>query len=268
MFFFNREVDNPVLQVVIGLGALIFAIAVIALVLVIVLPVVGAVLTGALLVVAVALLVVLLVVPLVSFFGVLLSNRRKGSGVEKSIVVDVPSFHSVKVSGAVQLDIVTGKPQSVTITTDDNLVELVKTVVENGELAVSFSKVFSTSTGFRVQITMEELKKLKLAGAVKAQLSNLDSDELFIKGSGAVKVMASGICRKAEIKLSGAGSIDAEELVSETLCIKIAGACKAVVHTTQEIEVKISGSGRVVCYGNPPSVRKHISGAGRVEIRE
>lgn len=268
MFFFNHEVENPILKLIIGAGAVIFAFAIVALIMAIVLPVVGVALTGVLLIIAVVLVVLLITIPFLSFFGILFSNRKKGSGLTETRVIDVEPFHSVKVSGAIKINIACSQPQTLTITTDDNLLDSVETTVKDGELSVSFARFISSKIGITVEITMEDLKKIRMFGATRTLLTGVDSDSLLIRGSGASKVIASGICRNTEIRFSGAGNLGAEELISQKVKIRLSGAAKAVVHATEELDLKISGAGKVICYGNPPLVHKHVSGAGKVEIKE
>ena len=268
LFFFNHEIENPVLQAIVAIGAVVFAVAVVALAMAIILPVVGVALTGALLITGIVLVILLITVPFISFFGILFSNRKKGSGVQESRTVDVDTFHAVKVSGAVKIDIVCGEPQSLTVTTDDNLLDSVQTTVKDGELSISFARSISSTLGIGIQIAMADLKKIRMYGATRATSTGVDSDELLIRGSGASKVTARGNCRRAEVRFSGAGNIEAKDLISEKVKVKLAGSARAVLHATEEVTVRISGAGRVVCHGNPPEVRKHISGSGKVEIVE
>ncbi len=268
LFFFNHEIENPVLRAIIAVGAVVFAIAVVALLMAIILPVAGVALTGTILAAGIVLVILLVTIPFLSFFGILFSNRKKGSGVEKSQVVDVDPFKKVKVSGAIKVDIVCGQPQMLTVTTDDNLLESVKTVVEKEELSISFAHSVSSKMGIRLLIGMQDLRSLRLYGATKATVTDLDSPELLIKGSGASKVTASGKCKDMEVRFSGAGNLSADELIAEKVKIKLSGSSKAVVYATEEVTAKISGAGRVICHGKPATVHKHISGAGKVEIVE
>ncbi|MCK5131564.1 MAG: DUF2807 domain-containing protein [Candidatus Sabulitectum sp.] len=268
IFFFNHEIENPVLRAIIVMGAVVFAVFVVALVLIIVLPLAGIALTGAFLITGVVLIVVLVTIPFLSFFGILFSNRKKGSGVEKNRIVDVEPFRKVKVSGAITVDIVCGQPQLLTVTTDENLLESVKIAVEKEELSVSFARSVSSKIGIKLQIEMPEIRSLRLYGATRATITNVDSPELLIRGSGACKVKAGGKCSNMEVRFSGAGNLSAGELISEKMKIKLSGSAKAVVHATEKLTAKITGAGKVICHGNPSEVHKHISGAGKVEIVE
>jgi hypothetical protein len=267
VFFFNREIESPVLKAVIATGAVLFAFALAAILLVVILPVIGAVLTGVFLLVCAVLLILLVTVPFLCFLGILFSNRRKGSGVAESRAVVVEPFTGVRFSGTVNAVIVCGQPQSLTVTTDSNLIDDVKIAVEKGELTVSYPRSVCASKGIKLEIAVEQLKSLCLSGAGKALITELNEEELFISASGAAGVTASGKCRSTQVKLSGAGKFNLENLISETVKLSLSGAAKAVVHATTLLDVKISGAGNVVCFGNPPSVKKHISGAGKLEMK-
>ena len=236
--------------------------------LVIVLPVIGVVLTGGFLIAAVILLILLVTLPFLAFFGILFSNKKKGSGIKESRIVELEPFHSIKLSGAITADIVCGQTQMLTVTTDDNLLEEVNTTVKDGELSVSFARSISSSTGINLRIEIDELTKIGMYGAVKAVITGINSDELVVRGSGACKMTADGISKNTDIKFSGACKLSAAGLISENVKIKISGCANSVINATQKVTVKISGAGKVICHGNPPEVKKHISGAGRVEIVE
>lgn len=138
--FFGHEVENPILKTVITIGAAVFAAALLAVIAVILIPVLGAVLTGVLLVVAVILVLLIIFVPLISFLGVIFSSGRRGSGRERTEERSLESFHSVKVSGKVSAVVVIGDEPSITVSTDDNLLEFVRTEVRKGVLHVGFSR--------------------------------------------------------------------------------------------------------------------------------
>lgn len=264
--FFNREVENPVLKVLIAVGAAVFAVALIAAVFAIILPVIGAVLTGVLLIVAVVLVLLLLFLPFFAFVGVVFSRGEKGSGVKKSEVRMLEPFSALKVSGRAQINVVCGSEQSVTVTADDNLLDNVETKISGNELSVSFSRPVASGTSLRVDITVKELSKLRAYGASGIVLESMKTDELSIRASGAAEIEASGVVETLMLRISGAGKYRGAELHSSSASVTISGAGNASVHASEKLTAKISGAGRVRCSGNPDTVEKHISGAGRVDL--
>lgn len=264
--FFNREVENPVLKVLIGIGAAVFAVALVAAILAILIPVLGAILTGVLLIVAVVLLLLLVFLPFIAFLGVIFSGGRKGSGTIRSETRTVEPFDSVKISGRAEVYVKCGEEQSVTVSTDDNLLDCVETEVSDGEFSVSFSKPVSHSSSFRVDLVLKELRRLRVFGASKVFLENMQTEQLSLRVSGAAEVKGSGNVHTFKLRISGAGKASAGDLVSQVAEVRISGAGSARIHAEEKLSVKISGAGRVTCSGNPETVEKHISGAGRVEL--
>ena len=264
--FFNREVENPVLKVLIAVGAAVFAVALIACVFAIILPVIGAVLTGILLIVAVVLILVLLFLPFFAFLGVVFSRGEKGSGVTISETRDLEPFSAIKVSGRVQLAVSICEEQSVLVITDDNLMDNVETRVSGNELSVGYSKPVSSCSNLKLEIKVPELKKLRAYGASKIFLSGIETDEFVLGASGAARIEASGRVNSLNLRLSGAGRYSGRKLVAADAEVKISGAGKAEVYAERKLKAKISGAGVVSCSGNPETVEKHISGAGRVDL--
>lgn len=264
--FFNHEVENPVLRLLIALGAAIFAAALAAAVLIILLPVLGAVLTGVLLVVVVILILLIVFLPFIAFIGVVFSRGEKGSGVRVSENRELEPFTALKVSGRAQLSVVCGDEQSVKVTTDDNLLDNVETKVSAGELTVGFSKSVASDTSLKVDIVVQELKKLRAYGASSISLANMKTDELGIKASGAAEIESSGTVEALDLRISGAGKYRGADLHAATAGVSISGSGNASVYADKKLAVKISGAGIVRCTGKPETVEKHISGAGRVDL--
>ncbi len=77
---------------------------------------------------------------------------------------------------------------------------------------------------------------------------------------------ASGETDELRVKVSGAGRVDASELIARRVAVVVSGAGRVDVHAEEELSVRISGAGRVSCSGKPGKVHRHISGAGRVTI--
>ena len=264
--FFNREIENPVLRVILVAGAAVFSVALVALLLAVIIPVLGAVLTGVFLIVAVVLLLVLIFVPFISFLGLVIGKRTRGSGVEESRTLELESFDSLKVSGSMKVLVRTGEQQSVILTTDDNLLDSVKAEVQGNQLALRFSTPVSSKTGLKLDITVPVLKKLSIYGSADVKLEELDTDSLEVRISGAASLQASGSARSFSSRISGAGKIKAGELIAEEVTLKISGAGKADVHAAETLTVRITGAGHVSCAGNPGRVNKHISGAGKLSM--
>ena len=104
---------------------------------------------------------------------------------------------------------------------------------------------------------------LTMSGAGKIDLSALTAESLLVKLPGAGRVTAAGQVEKQSLKLTGAGSYRAGDLRSESASVRITGAGSATVWVERDLDVHLSGMGRVKYYG-APKVKQSITGMGSV----
>ena len=219
----------------------------------------------------------------------------KGSG---NIIVEdrkVSGFDKILMSGVGKVIITQGDSESLSIETDDNLMEYIKTEVNGDTLEIGFEDnvVFSSGSGgtavdptdgfiFRINvidlhkisipgaadIEMEKIKTdnfdISLSGAGLVSFDDLDAGTLNVLISGAGDVNLAGRVENQVVTLSGLGRYQAFNLESQETSITISGAGDAEVWVMDDLDVTISGAGDVKYYGNP-SVNPAISGLGRIQ---
>ena len=81
------------------------------------------------------------------------AKQVEGSGVSKTEQRDVGEFEKIRVNGSANVKVVIGDKRSVSVTTDDNLLRVIDTVVKDGTLVIGGNQNFSTRLGVTVQIT-------------------------------------------------------------------------------------------------------------------
>jgi len=64
--------------------------------------------------------------------------------------------------------------------------------------------------------------------------------------------------------MSGAGKLQAFKLDTKFCRIDISGIGGAEVFVTEELDVQVSGIGGVTYIGDPPRVRRDVSGLGKI----
>lgn len=190
-----------------------------------------------------------------------------GSGIRKTETRDLPAFNAIETSGAFEVKVDCQKPASVEIETDDNLLPLVQTEVRDGVLRVTTTKGYSSNGGIVLRINVPDITRVKSTGAGKFNISNLKNDQFEIQSTGAATVVASGQSKSLTIGSTGAGKIDAHDLRASTAAVKVTGAAGVDVYATDQLDVTVSGAGRVIYSGNP-KITKKISGAGQVVKKE
>ena len=100
--------------------------------------------------------------------------------------------------------------------------------------------------------------KLDVTGAANAYIYNIDADFVEVDVTGAAAINLSGSVDNFELELDGAGAIDAKSLTAKKAEVKISGAGSADVSVIEELLADMDGVGKLDYYGDP--VLKNISG--------
>ncbi len=208
----------------------------------------------------------------------------RGSGRVTTEARAVGHFSGVAMSlpGSVELRI--GGSEGVTIETDDNLLPLIETVVENGTLKIRPARrnldletrrmkivvqaraVDHLALGGSGSIESDPLRgskvRIDIGGSGNVAVKSIDSDALSVVlgGSGDLKV-AGGAARKLSLSIAGSGDVDLGRLQSADASVNIAGSGNAKVAVRDQLSVTIAGSGDVEYYGDP-KVSKTSFGSG------
>jgi hypothetical protein len=205
-------------------------------------------------------------------------------------------FHRLSIDGQVNVTLVQGATEDVTIEAATGTLSRIHTDVHGGTLSIDAEGSHSMWQWFsgrgagptpRVTIHLRDLDRIEAAGSVtldadalhttdlridfagacNLKVRDLQGTSLRLDGSGATKAELAGKVGQQRVDLSGAGSYQAERLVSSDARVSVSGAGKAVVNATNTLAVEISGAGKVEYVGDP-KLRQSISGIGKVVRRD
>jgi flagellar basal body rod protein FlgF len=191
-------------------------------------------------------------------------HRIHGNGSIKTETRDVPAFDAISLDGGYQVQIDCQAKQSLAITTDENLLPLVKTEVRNNVLHV-FTKGFTLpSDGMRLVVSLPNLTEFTSSGSSQGDINNINNSALEIEINGSGKLRLNGKSGDVKIHTSGSSKIDATALISEDSNVQINGSGHIQVYATNSVDVQINGSGTVRYKGDPKSVNQQINGSGTV----
>jgi len=191
-------------------------------------------------------------------------NSVAGSGVAATESRDVSEFNGIDVGGVFQVEVTAGKEYGVVVEADDNLLQYVKTEVSGGVLKISSTERLKSTTPMRIRVSAPEIESIDASGACKISVADVKSSELRVDTSGASKVNLAGETSSVTIEVSGASNIDAANLKAENATVKASGASKVEVFVTGKLTSGASGASKISYSGNPTSVTKDTSGAGKV----
>jgi len=211
-------------------------------------------------------------------------EQVQGSGSIKRQARQVAHFNGLALEVPGKLELRMGDSEDVTIETDDNLLPLVETVVENGTLKIRPTKrnLNLKTKHLKIVVNARQIERLALGGsgsidadALRAprldvdlggsgdiSVRGLESDTVAVNlgGSGDFKA-GKGTARKLSVSIGGSGTVDMGRVQSDSASVSVAGSGEATVWARNELSMTIAGSGDVNYYGDP-RLSKSIVGSG------
>lgn len=209
-----------------------------------------------------------------------------GSGNVKAETRTVGGFSGIALSVPGKAEIIQSGSEGITIETDDNILPLIETIVEEGKLKIRFKErnmSVSTKT-LRMTINVKSIESLAVAGsgdlhAAKLQagklktsiagagdvyITTLDADTLTLSIAGSGNFAAGGKANAVEGKIAGSGDIRIENLAANNVKLSIAGSGDAKVWAKETLTVSVAGSGDVAYYGDA-KVKQSVAGSGTIK---
>ncbi len=192
-----------------------------------------------------------------------------GSGNAASESRTLSPIRRIVSHGSIDVDVRIGETQSVSVRADDNLLEWVRTSVDDGTLEIRWrsrhGRGASSSTSPRVEVVVRSLERLELNGSGDALVRGLKGDSFAIDVSGSGDARAEGAVDRLTVELSGSGDVELYGLEARTVEVTVSGSGDAEVSARESLRVDISGSGDVDYRGDPKSLERNVSGSGDIE---
>lgn len=225
-----------------------------------------------------------------------------GEGALETRTMTIDDFNGITLASNATVYLTQDSVQSVSITAQSNLIDILKTDVSNQIWKIDFQGCITDYEDIEIHISAPDLRQVKISGAgdiIGQTPFDVDDMDLIISGSGdiAMEVMAdhvlakisgsgnigmdmdvtsleskingagdlsfTGVAQSHDASISGSGSIKAFDLASDAVTVSVSGAGNTEVSAAQTLDVSINGSGNV-SYKGSPSLNVSIKGAGKV----
>lgn len=212
-------------------------------------------------------------------------RRVEGSGDVKKETRNITGFTGVKTSTAIDVYLTQGNKFEVVVEADDNLLEYIKTKVEDDVLKVYIDKVsIWNKKSMIVHVTMPEVTYIGAtsAGDVLAQ-TPIKAEKLTVSttSSGDVKlevhagtlelsttsagdITISGDADYLTATTSSAGEIKGYELTVKEADVKASSAGDVRITVTERLKARATSAGDIYFQGDPRYVDASSSSAGDV----
>lgn len=191
----------------------------------------------------------------------------KGSGELTTQTREVGEFSRIRSSGSFDVTVTIGPVRKVTVTFDDNLIDLITTEVKGRTLQIGSEGSFSTHKACKVDITVPSLEAMTLSGSGDIVIAGLNGEDFSYEVSGSGDATLSGQVGDVDIEVSGSGSVDAKELKATRARVSIAGSGDVRVWAEESLDGSVAGSGDITYYGNPEKVDQDVAGSGNIRKR-
>lgn len=206
-----------------------------------------------------------------------------GNGVVKEVSRDIPAITELEASGMVEITLIQGEP-GMKIIADENLHELIETIVDGDRLRVRSTKNIREAKHLEIRISSPNFEEIELSGAVILRSEGrLKGEELQLESSGAAEIKLSieyadlrcehsgasevelrGQARDVRISSSGATDLKLFDLEVRNMRLDLSGATEARINVSRELSVEASGASEIRYRGNPKITKTELSGASSI----
>jgi hypothetical protein len=209
-----------------------------------------------------------------------------GNGVSATEARSLPAFDRVRLEAPVHVVVKTGPSYAAYVTTDANLTSSLATDAAGGTLTIGLPYSISPTVEPRITIVAPSLRALVHNGNGTVEVDeggDFPDLDLTLNGSGeilfsgtasrlAATVNGSGIidlegfAASLAATLRGEGAIHAENLLTESAQVDLSGSGYVFLDLDygSDLELSLSGSGKVEWWGSPARLDYHLTGEGQV----
>jgi Putative auto-transporter adhesin, head GIN domain len=188
----------------------------------------------------------------------------EGSGVPGVESRALSAFDGIDLAGANNVNVHVGAPQAVSIHGDTNLLTFVTTTVRGGTLRIAQARDFRTHASMRVDVTVPAVHLLVISGSGNVTADGITGNRLTVSVDGAGQISAAGRIETLEARLSGAGSLRLRALLSSDAKAFLDGTGEIRLTATRSLDARLEGTGSIVYTGNPPRLRRVVTGTGAI----
>ena len=190
----------------------------------------------------------------------------QGDGVITTEDRPISEFSKLVVTGGYEIEWSSGKP-ALTISSDQNLLPLVETVVSGNTLQIDSKEELVPTKGIKIILSSATLADVQLTGGISFKASQITGQDLKLESTGASEISVDGSVTNLEVNLTGASKLNAKSLQTQNATLSLIGASEADVTVTDSLKASVTGAGSLTYSGNPKSVEKNITGAGTIQNR-
>ncbi len=213
----------------------------------------------------------------------------KGNGILKKETREASGYTGIQSQGALNVIVLYGNANTISVEADENLLPYIETLVENGKLIIRTKNKVNLKSNERLTVhaSLTKLTSLVLSGSGNitgdGAFSNSGRTEVRLSGSGNIKLGADSFneldvaisgsgnvvlkgnnSNNITASISGSGNIDCSNFSTNDVFAKVSGSGDIRVYANKSIDAKVSGSGNIYYKGSASNLNSKSSGSGKI----
>jgi hypothetical protein len=197
-------------------------------------------------------------------------NVLRGSGKMVSLTPEVTDFDKINISMHATTVVEVGKPYSIALDIDDNLVKLldVKTGMLDKTLTIKFKSIktgWVESSNPIIRISVPTLTDFKQTWNGKTTINGVNGNNFRAENSGnGVVILRGSKVETLDLVSYGNGEIDADNVTATVVKIKADGNNNTHFNATNSYTANLNGNGSIVNKGKGTATERNIRGNGSI----
>ena len=218
------------------------------------------------------------------------SNSIRGNGIlsEKTYSLGGPVAYietGKHLAANLQIEQIQSDTASIVISGDENLIDNVKYDLTDGNLRIYSNNPFRSENNLTIKLRTNSLKgirsnfvgniqmdraftggdlEINMSGPSRFQADSLYVNSLSVRSEGIASVDLSGKVKNARLDLSGAGRINAFDLVSDTVYANVRGVGSIQCNPLDYLEGHLRGVGKIAYKEDPKTKNITSEGIGKI----
>jgi hypothetical protein len=164
------------------------------------------------------------------------------------------AFDKVEVDHGLDLRLVIGSPQRVSVTAQENLLAMTTTIVSEGRLVVEARQDFVSSDGIIASVTTPTITELVLHDGAAGRVDGLDAASLAVHVDHGATLTMTGSVGWLGLASHGACVIDLGGFVARNATVELAQGVIVRIGVADSISGSASGGVALTVCGDPPIV--------------
>lgn len=197
------------------------------------------------------------------------------------------AFSKLNVRVGMHVVIAKGNEAIATLEGDSNILEFIQTDISNDELTIMLkpNQSYNQKKGTTVTIHVRDLDQITVSTGCVVEsslpirsknltatvetgsklITAIDAKSLTLTVRQGSQATLEGSASDADIRLSGAGKLDADQLTISRATVQLNGASSASLHVTKTLSATADGISTVSYRGNPTVTEQRMTGLSKIQ---